>query len=107
MLPDFDFAGPITALGTFNIDKKGNVSGKFDNNLREFAAFEDIEFFGTIQVDRDCTGNVVFETSDGFMRRDSIAVVGRNEMWGMSLDPNNQWTYQVRRISGRSKSKSS
>jgi hypothetical protein len=32
-------------------------------------------------------------------RTDSIVVLSRSEIWGMSQDPLNLWTYKVRRIS--------
>ncbi len=95
------FGGDITAIGTMNFDREGNLHGKFDNNIAEVASFLDVEYSGTAEVDPDCTGTLTFETSDGFVRTDSIAVVSRNEMWGMSLDPTNLWTYRVRRISRR------
>ena len=57
--------------------------------------------FGTAgNRDSDCTGTVSFATSVGSVRTDSIVVVNRREILGMSQDPANLWTYQVRRIAG-------
>ena len=96
-----DLGADITALGTMNFDREGNLHGKFDNNIAGVASFQDIEYFGTVKLDPDCTGTLTFETDEGFFRADSVAVVGKDEMLGMSLDPGNLWTYQIRRISRR------
>lgn len=96
-----DLGADITALGTMNFDRHGNLHGKFDNNIAGVASFQNVEYFGTVELNPDCTGTLTFETDDGFVRADSIAVVGKNEMLGMSRDPGNLWTYQIRRISRR------
>jgi hypothetical protein len=100
------FLGPftgqsITAIGTMNIDRQGNVSGRFDNNIATFGAFTGNTYTGTVAVNGDCTGMLQFTTSSGSQRTDSIAIVGHGEIWGMSLDPENPWTYVVRRIGGK------
>lgn len=91
----------ITAIGTMNIDRNGNVSGEFDVTVAQFAFLSDNEYGGSVTVDPDCTGTLTFVTSAGTMRTDSIAVLSPREMWGMSQDILNPWTYRVRRISGR------
>ena len=91
----------ITAIGTMNIDKFGNVSGTFDATVQDFAALADIPYTGSVEVNADCTGTLQFVTGTGTARTDSIGVVGRNEILGMSQDPNNLWTYQVRRVGNR------
>lgn len=96
------FAGDITALGTMNIDHEGNVSGVFDATVSEVAFLPGNTYTGSVTVNPDCTGTLTFVTSTGSVRTDSIAVVGQGEMWGMSQDPGNLWTYDVRRISGPS-----
>jgi hypothetical protein len=59
-------------------------------------------YFGSVTVNTNCTGTLTFETTDGTIRTDSIAVISRDEIWGMSQDPYNLWTYKMRRISGKS-----
>lgn len=98
-----DFGGDITAIGTMNIDKKGNVSGEFDFTVAQVVFGPDITYEGSITVGADCTGTLHFVTSDGGERTDSIAVVGNGEMWGMSQDILNLWTYRARRISKKSR----
>lgn len=90
--------GDITALGTMNIDSSGNVSGKFGVTLAEFMFLPDRTYTGSVTVNPDCTGTLTFVTSAGTVRTDSIAVVNQDEIWGMSQDPFNLWTYKVRRI---------
>ena len=94
-----DQPGDITALGTMNFDSAGNVSGIFNNAIAGFVAGSDVAYGGTVTVDPDCRGILNFVTASGFMRTDSIAVVNGSEIWGMSSDPANLWTYKVRRIS--------
>lgn len=102
LAPNPPFSGEtITALGTMNIDRQGNVTGTFDNTIAGFGSFEGNTYWGTVQVNADCTGRLHFTTSSGSMRTDSIAVLNRSEMWGMSLDETNPWTYTVRRVAGR------
>ena len=60
--------------------------------------FPGVDYVGTVVVNPDCTDTVIFETSFGSVRSDSIVVINRREMLGMSQDPLNLWTYQIRRI---------
>lgn len=90
----------ITAIGTMNIERDGSLSGKFDVTLAESFFQPDFTYAGSIIVNPDCTGTITFTTSAGSAGTDSIVVVDRSEILGMSQDPNNLWTYQVRRISG-------
>jgi hypothetical protein len=62
---------------------------------------KDIPYTGTLTINEDCTGELTFETENGNARTDSIVVVSKSEILGMSRDPNNLWTYQVRRVAGR------
>jgi len=90
----------ISSLGTINIDKNGNISGTFDFNGLGLFFIPDITATGSITVKPDCRGTLYFLSSTGSERTDSIVVVSRNEMLGMSQDPQSVFTYQVRRISG-------
>ncbi len=101
-----EFAPPdteITALGTMNISRDGSVSGRFDVTL-EFpipAPFDfrsNVTYWGTISINPDCTGTLTFETDAPSSRTDTIALVSRKKMLGMSQDPTNLWTYEVHRI---------
>lgn len=91
----------ITAIGTMDVDRKGVLTGTFDITVQDFGFIPGLTYTGTISVNSDCTGTVTFVTSAGSARTDSIAVVSRNEFFGMSQDPNNLWTYTAKRISGR------
>ena len=92
--------GDITALGTINFDKDGNVSGIFDVTVADFGSVPEVGFGGTVTVDPDCIGTMEFETDLGTTRTDRIAVLSRDEIRGMSLDPLNLWTFWARRIPG-------
>ena len=94
--PDKD----ISAIGTFNVARDGALSGSFDVTVQDFGFIPGVEFSGSLMVNPDCTGTVSFATSVGSVRTDSIVVVNRREILGMSQDPANLWTYQVRRIAG-------
>lgn len=96
------FGGDITALGTMNIDREGNLSGVFDVTVSGVTFLPGNTYAGTVTVNPDCTGTLTFVTSGGNSRTDSIAVLSQQEMWGMSQDPGNLWTYDIRRISGPS-----
>lgn len=97
-----EFGGPdITALGAMNIDKEGNLSGTFDVTVANIVSLPEIGYSGTVTVDSDCIGTVMFETDLGASRTDRIAVFSRDEFRGMSLEPDNLWTYWARRIPGR------
>lgn len=93
--------GDITALGTMNIDKEGNLSGTFDVTVADLFSFPNIGYGGTVTVDPDCIGTLEFETDLGSTRTDRIAVLGKDEFRGMSLDPFSLWTYWARRIPGQ------
>jgi len=95
------YGGDITAIGTLNVRRDGSVSGKFDFTVSSVVHQPDVEYTGTVTVDPDCTGTLTFETTFGTTRTDSIAIVGDGEIWGMSQDPENLWTYRARRISLR------
>ena len=95
----FPAPGDITAIGTINIDRAGNFSGKFDFTVAEFGFFPNNSYTGSITVNPDCTGTVTFVTSAGPGRTDSIVVVSQSEMWSMSQDSLNLWTAKARRIS--------
>ncbi len=88
----------VTAIGTMNIDRHGNLDGIFDVTFQDFAFLPNITYSGSVTVNPDCTGTLHFVTSTGTERTDSIVVVNRSEMLGMSQDPLNLWNYQVRRI---------
>ena len=91
----------ITAIGTMNIARNGNLSGEFDITVAQFAFLPDNEYSGSVTVNPDCRGTLTFVTSAGTMRTDSIAVLSQHEIWAMSQDTLNPWTYRVRRISGK------
>jgi hypothetical protein len=87
----------ITAIGTMNINRDGTLEGKFDVTVEDtFPAT--MTYSGSVVVNPDCTGTLTFVTSGGSARTDSIAIVSRKEILGMSQDPANLWTYQIRRI---------
>ena len=88
----------ITAIGTMNIERDGTLSGQFDFTVQDSFFFPGLDYVGSIVVNPDCTGTVTFVTSFGTSRTDSIALVSRREMLGMSQDPLNLWTYEIRRI---------
>lgn len=91
----------ITAIGIFSVDKFGNATGKFDATVQDFLFLPDNTFTGSVVVNPDCTGTLIFVTSAGTVRTDSIVVVNRREILGMTQDPANLWTYQMRRLSGK------
>jgi len=81
-----------------NIASDGSVKGKFDFTVFGEVFVEDFPYWGSIVVNSDCTGTIEF-TTPASQRKDSIVIVSRGEMLGMSRDTRNLWTYQVRRIS--------
>ena len=93
--------GDITALGTMNIRRNGTLEGAFDVTFEGAAFAPGLVYTGSVVVNSDCTGTLSFVTSAGTVRTDSIAVLNRYEIWAMSQDPKNVWTYRVRRVSGR------
>lgn len=94
----FPSDGDMTALGTMNIERDGSLSGTFDATVEDFAPLLSVTYFGYVQVNPDCTGTITFATSAESSRTDSIAIINRREILGMSQDPANLWTYQIRRI---------
>jgi hypothetical protein len=95
------FGGDITAIGTMNIDREGDLSGRFDATVASVQFLPGIRYSGSVTMNEDCTGTLRFVTGAGTVRTDSIAVLGRDEIRGMSQDPGNLWTYSVRRVSRR------
>ena len=93
--------GDITAIGTMNVNRAGELEGVFNVTFEGTAFVPGIPYSGTITVNADCTGTVSFVTGVGSVRSDSIVVLNRYEFWGMSEDPLNLWTYQARRLPGR------
>lgn len=94
-----DQEGDITAIGTMNIDSEGTVKGMFDAAVMGFTHLPNVPYSGSITVEPDCRGTLTFITGAGTTRTDSIAVLNRNEIRGMSQDTANIWTYRARRIS--------
>lgn len=91
----------VTAIGTMNIGRDGEVAGRFGVTFEGATFVDDIGYSGAVDVNADCTGTLLFETEIGTSRPDSIVVLNRHEFWGMSQDPNNLWTYKARRLPGR------
>jgi hypothetical protein len=89
----------LSSIGTINVDRFGNISGKYDLTVLGIVFMADVTYTGFLTVNPDCTGTLFYQASNGSMRTDSIVVVNRNEMLGMSRDPQTVFTYQVRRIS--------
>jgi hypothetical protein len=95
------FGGDITALGTFAVERDGSANGVFDVTFDNVTFVANVPFDGTITVGADCRGTLTFVTGTGARRTDSIIVLNRYEIWGMSQDPQNLWTYRARRLPGR------
>ena len=91
----------ITAIGTMRIDRDGRIEGRFDATVEDGMFLPGNTYEGRITLNEDCTGELRFVTGEGAERTDSIVVVGKGEILGMSRDPNNLWTYQARRIATR------
>lgn len=91
--------GDITAIGTMNISKDGSLEGAFDATEFRGLVGQDIPYWGSIVINKDCTGTIQFATPLS-SRTDSIVIVNRNKIVGMSQDPLNLWTYQVWRLRG-------
>ena len=87
----------ITAIGTMKVNRDGSIEGTFDATVENSFFLPGVTYTGSITLNRDCTGTVTFITAAGTARTDTIALVARDEMLGMSQDPDNLWTYQVRR----------
>lgn len=103
MLPQFPAEKDITAIGTMIIQPDGTVTGTFDVAVEDTVFLPGVGYAGSIVVNRDCTGTLSFVNEFGAARTDSIAIVGRGELLGMSQDPNNLWTYQARRVGSLSR----
>lgn len=80
------------------IDRYGNVEGEFDATVQDAFLLPSVPYSGTLVLDRGCIGTLTFVTGQGTVRVDTVAVLSRREMRGMSQDPANLWTYDVRRI---------
>ncbi len=100
--PPFPEGKDITAIGIFSVDRFGNATGTFDATVQDFLFLPNNSFTGSITVNPDCTGTLIFTTSAGTARTDSIVVVNRREILGMTQDPANLWTYQMRRLPNNS-----
>ena len=98
MLPGMPPEKDMTALGTWNVSSDGAMSGSFDVTVQDTFFMPEIGYAGTVTVNPDCTGTISFVTELGSVRTDTLAIVGRGEILGMSQDPFNLWTYQVRRV---------
>lgn len=90
--------GDITAMGTMNFKRNGDLEGAFAATFQDDSFAPRIGYTGKVVVNADCTGTLQFDTELGISRTDSILVLNRWEIWGMSQDPNNLWTYKVRRL---------
>lgn len=90
--------GDITAIGTFKLDRRGNVEGTFDATVEEFKFLDDVGFSGTLVVNSNCTGTLEFVTGQGTARTDTIIVLSPWRIRGMSQDINNLWTYEMERL---------
>jgi hypothetical protein len=93
-------AGFATALGTFNISRRGELSGRFDYN-GSTGFIPDIRYAGTVTVKPDCTGAVEFSDNDEpDVKVEQSIVIARNgrEIHGMFKDAATVWTYSAQRI---------
>ena len=102
----------VTAMGTMNIDKAGNISGDFDISILGVAFIPDIPYTGLVTVNPDCTGSLNFSpASSTNTRTDSIVISGNgNEISAMvgfitlaidgTRDFGVSWTYKIRRAGG-------
>jgi hypothetical protein len=94
----FTAGGDITAIGTFRVDRAGNVRGSFDATVANLAFLPKVAFDGKLTVEPDCTGTLTFTTSAGTTRTDSIVVLNGGWVRGMSQDVQFLWTYDMRRL---------
>ena len=90
--------GDITAIGTFRVDREGNLKGKFDATVANLRFLPGVGFSGTVTVNPDCTGTLTFTTEAGTTRTDSIVVLSGWHARGMSQDVAFLWTYDMRRL---------
>jgi len=98
--PPFPEDKDITAIGIFSVDRHGNAAGTFDATVQDFTFIPGIAFTGSVAINPDCTGTLTFVTTAGTARTDSIVLVNKREILGMTQDPLNLWTYQMRKLSG-------
>lgn len=89
--------GDITAIGTFKVDRKGKLEGKFDATVAQWMFLPNVPFTGSFTVNPDCTGALSFVTGAGTTRVDTIIVMG-DKIRGMSQDVQFLWTYEMRRL---------
>ena len=98
--------GLITALGTMNINRAGELEGVFDFNAENFPypieSRLDLSFIGNATLNNDCRGRLTFVTSNGDARNDSFVLIGKKKIRAMSLRTDVIWTYTAERISKRS-----
>ena len=98
--PNSPLGVEATALGIITIKPNGTSSGVFDVTFAHTNALRNVPFEGTVSVGKDCRGTGTLMTPSG-PRTDSLIVLNRNEVWGMTLDPEGLWTYRWRRLSRR------
>jgi hypothetical protein len=92
--------GDITAIGTFRVDRRGNLAGAFDATVAGWMHLPAVTFTGAFTVNPDCTGTLTFVTGRGTTRTDSIVILG-DRIHGMSQDVQFLWTYEARRMDDR------
>jgi hypothetical protein len=92
--------GDITAIGTFRVDRYGNIKGVFDATVAGWMHLPGVKFAGAFTVNPDCTGTLTFETEKGTRRTDSIIILG-DRIRGMSQDVQFLWTYEAKRMEDR------
>jgi len=92
--------GDITAIGTFRVDRHGNLAGVFDATVAGWMHLSGVTFTGAFTVNPDCTGTLTFVTGNGRARTDSIVILG-DRIRGMSQDVQFLWTYEARRMNDR------
>ena len=92
--------GDITAIGTFRVDRNGNLTGVFDATVAGWMHLPGVTFTGAFTVNPDCTGSLSFVTGNGRARTDSIVILG-DRIRGMSRDIQFLWTYEARRMDDR------
>ncbi len=88
----------LTAIGTMNITRKGQLEGVFDITVQDTVFVPNVPYSGTVTLNKDCRGTISFTNAFGASRTDSIVFVNRNTMFGMSTDEFNLFNYQIRRI---------
>jgi hypothetical protein len=89
--------GDITAIGTFRVDRSGNLRGVFDATVAGWMFLPGVTFTGAFAVNPDCTGTLTFTTATGSSRTDTIVILG-DTIRGMSQDTTFLWTYEAKRM---------